>query len=346
MKTEVVCLLAGLTLMPAVAAAQVTVLRPAPQSVIDTVRQELLIQHGRLTSARDAVLRAAADLVRDCTDVPETSASIGPCRQRQGRIDTRRVAYNSDADGYNARVVFELDKRIADMRAAIAADQGAIRNLGIARGAEAEALGSYAAAVNQEWIDQRDAAFKNAAMAFAGFAIQTARTRGLQTSSAKAAIAGFRKADADRLTNGLREAGINEPEIADSLQALATATDTEKGKAVENLLDRLRKARTVWDLKDLLPHGESAKWLAGNAILTVFVPDPRMKLLGKLTLAEVRATFYAINANIELRLINGQIDRLSALTDQQLGILKVLSARLSANVDRLNAAKAERAALV
>ena len=38
MKRRIACLIAGLTLIPAVAAAQVTTLRAAPQAVADTVR--------------------------------------------------------------------------------------------------------------------------------------------------------------------------------------------------------------------------------------------------------------------------------------------------------------------
>lgn len=346
MRTQVACLIAGLLMTPAVAAAQVTVLRPAPQSVADTVRQEMLTESGRLTNARDAVLRVAADLARDCRGVPETSPAIGPCRQRQGVAEKQRIAYNADADRFNDRVVFELDKRIADMRAAIAGDQGAIRNLGLSHSAtEADALGSYAGAVDREWIEQRDAAFRDAGAALAEFGLQTAVTRGLQTSAAKAAMNKFTPADAERLSKQLRNSGVNVPAISEALAALARAKPAQKAAKAEELMNLLRRTKALWDLKDLKRDTESAKWQAGYYIVSAIAPDKRMAVIAKLTLAEVRLTFYAINANIELRVINSQIDRLSDLTDQQLLNLKSLSARLNANVDALNAAKAERAAI-
>jgi hypothetical protein len=346
MKNHVVCLIAGLTLLPAVASAQVTVLRPPPQSVGHMVRQDLLAEHGRLATARDTVLRLAGDLARDCRDVPETSTAIGPCRQRQGQINQQRMAYNADADRYNDRVVIELDKRIADMRAAIAGDQGAIRNLGLARtGAEADALGSYATAVDREWIEQRDAAFRDAGAALAEFGLQTAVTRGLHTSTARAAINKFTITDAQRLSKQLRASGVNVPAISEALEALARAKGAQKAAKAEEVMNLLRRTKAVWDLKDLKRDTESAKWQAGYHVVSAIAPDKRMALIAKLTLAEVRLTFYAINANIELRVINSQIDRLSTLTDQQLLNLKSLSARLDANVDALNAAKAERAAI-
>ena len=336
----------GVVLLPAAARAQVTTLRQVPSSVTPQVRQILAKEHDRLTKAQTTLLGAASALTASCQNLPDPSPQLTKCLQDQASLKTERTTYNAGADAYNGSVVTALDDRISELRAAIARDQTAIRNLGVYRNAaEFNDLGKWATAVDRQRLEQADAAFRDTQSAFAGFLIGTAITRGFDSPLVTKNMAKFGRDDAAAVIVRLQKAKVDDPVLFTAIRQFGRANGKDKAAAAAALCRRLRQAKSIWDLRDLGPDTESAKWKIGASLLGVLIPDPKLQLMAKLNLAMVRASFYAVSANLELRVVDGQIDRLTALTEQQLLNLKDLSARLDADVDLLTAAKAERVSL-
>lgn len=310
--------------------AQMQLLRPIPDSIAAADKSELSAERSRLIEEASTLCSTYANLKSRCETTTEAGSTLpADCAQSLADFRTSLSSHNAAATQYNDAVVAALRQRIKVLSAAVRQDQQAIRNLGIHRdAAEFDAWSLWLTAADEERQRQAEEAFREAAKDAVMSKIEQAFRIGVDKAAA------LDPQSAQNLIDRLRGAGVGDPYFLEAIEKFGAVTNKqEKAKAGMELLEQLKKAKTIWDLHDLGPDQESATWKVGAALLELFIPDPELQLIGKLTLDEVRATFYTVNeAAFDFPVFLSQINRLQQLTDQHLNILRMLSARLQADV--------------
>lgn len=318
--------------------AQMVSLLPVP-SCSPEQGSRLQPRWNNLQAAASTLAEKGEAFKRDCNRVEEGSAEDAACKQRSDALEEERQDYNEKASGYNSDVVTALQGCVDDLTALVARDQQAIRNLGIDRTAQQfEQWVDWASSATEERGEQWREALQESAQAVMEAAIKSAGDHIMD------AVGSLNPPTANRLITQLRGAGVSDPLLFDAIRTVAYTPDKPaKARAAKKIIENLWRLKEIWDLKDLSSGTESSKWKAGSAVIGLFVVDPRLQLLGKLTLQDVRFAFYSVNANVVTRISLSEIERLSDLTDLQLQNLKSLSRRLQEDVQRLRAAKQELA---
>jgi hypothetical protein len=323
--------------------AQMRMLRPVPHSLSSADRARLATEQSGLADKGRTICAAYAKYKLRCqAEGTPDSAVPSDCHASFSEISHALQVYNEAADKYNDEVVARLKHQVQILSGAVRQDQQAIRNLGLHN--DADEFNSWS-----DWLDKADkerqqqveAAFRDAARSAAQTMIEGAIHAGVNKAAA------LDPKTAERLIWRLRSAGADDPLFLDAIRKFAAARDKQQAAdAGLKLLDRLSRAEAVWDLHDLGPDQESAAWQAGSDLFEIFIPDPKLQLIGKLTLDEVRATFYTINeAGIDFPVFWAEINSIEKLTERHLNDLKKLSVRLQADVQAKKQASAEIAAI-
>lgn len=321
-----------------------------PQNTTPVVLPSSLSANVRapLASERESIRLAALSLQADqtqfgsrCGTVETGSAADARCKADAAILGRRRSDYFARVTRFNNSVRAALTAQIAALRAVIQSDQQAIRSLRIGKNVSQFDdwiyLSQYAAA-------ERDRQVKEALRDAANTVVNSAANAAL--GKLIDGVGSLNPPLFYRLRTQLRGAGIVSEPIENLLKQIAfTPGKPEKARQAKELIGLLKKERSIWNLSDMTMDGDSAKWKAGSTILGLFVKDPKLALIGKLTLQEVRIVFHTVNANIDRRVALYQIEQLSALADSQLLSLKALSNQLSGDVSKLRAAKADLAKL-
>jgi hypothetical protein len=323
--------------------AQMRMLRPVPHSLNSADHAQLATEHSGLADKGRTVCAAYAKYKLRC-EVEGTPDSAVPsdCHASFSEISHALQVYNEAADKYNDEVVARLKRQVQILSDAVRQDQQAIRNLGLHNDAnEFNSWSDWLDKADKERQQQVDAAFRDAARSAAETMIDGAIHAGVNKAAA------LDPKTAERLIWRLRSAGADDPFFLDAIRKFAAARDKQQAAdAGLKLLDRLGRAEAVWDLHDLGPDQESAAWQAGSDLFQVFMPDPKLQLIGRLTLDEVRATFYTVNqAGIDFPVFWAEINSIEKLTEQHLNDLKKLSVRLRADVQAKKQASDELAAI-
>jgi hypothetical protein len=313
-------------------------LRPVPQTIGEGDHTQLATQHSQLLEEGSMLCSRYSAYKQSCERPDSASPPPSDCAETLSRISSSLEEYNQRANSYNDAVVNALRSRVDEMGKAVSGDQQAIRNLGIHHDAEEfDAWTEWLKSEDSERRKQVDQAFRAAAKEFAIAAVQRGITAGVD------AWATLSPREVARMVHRLEDLGVTDPLFLAAIQRFAAVRNKqEKAAAGIELLDRLRRAKGIWDLRDLGDDRESATWQAGSEILNIFVPEPDMQLIGTLTLNTVRAAFYNANeAWIDFPVFQSKIKGLEQLTAQHLNQLKALSDRLHNNVQRKKAAAKE-----
>lgn len=292
-----------------------------------------------LQSRQDEVVQNGKDFMRDCTGVAEGSEQDARCQRRQDALEPPKQEYTRKAHAYNSDVLRMLRGCVDRLAAAVARDQHAVRNLGVDKTAQqfAEWV-DWASSATQERDEQWREALKESAQTILESSVEAATDHVLDAAGS------LNPPTANRLITQLRKAGVGDTLLFDAIRTVAyTPNKPEKARAAKKIIERLSQLKTIWDLKDLALDTESAKWKAGADVISLFVIDRRLQLIGNLALQDVRFAFYSVNANIVRQISLSQIERLSNLTEVQLQDLKLLSRRMVSDVQELRAAKKELA---
>lgn len=336
-------LLAGFCLLAAGAAAAdeapLPLLLPVPKSVDAGVRAQLATQRSLLSETYVRLKADADKLEARCTGVAEGTPKDLSCQAEAAPLEARRSDFASGANAYNSEVLAALNARVDQLTLTIRKDQGAIVNLGAGKNA-----GDY-----DDWVEmsadaekERDEQCKEALREAGKAIVEAAGRKALDYGIQK--IGSLNPPKANAVITKLRNAHINSPYIESRLRAIAyTAGKPEQAKDAKEIIDYLQKSSDVWKLDDLTDASDSKKWEAGATVLGLFVEDKRLELIGKLTLQEVRASFYSVNNNIVRQLAIGEVEDLTRLDELKLLDLKVLSAKLTNDVKAKRLAKSELA---
>lgn len=318
--------------------AEIPGLLPAPSC--SKVDSPLLAQtQSDLQSRQDEVVRNGKDFMRDCTSVVAGSAQDVECQRRHDALEPPKQEYTRKANAYNSDVLRVLRGCVNRLTAAVARDQHAVRNLGVDKTAEqVDEWVDWASSAIRERNEQWQEGLKESAQAILEDNLQAASDHVLD------AVGSLNPPTANRLISRLRNAGVGDTLLFDAIRTVAyTPNKPEKARAAKEIIERLSQLKTVWDLEDLDLSTESAKWKAGADVISLFVIDRRLQLIGNLALQDLRFAFYSVSANVQNRISLSQIERLSTLTAVQLQALKVLSRRMVSDVQELRAAKKELA---
>jgi hypothetical protein len=322
-----------LLLAPALS-AQMRMLRPLPVHIADADRAQLASQraevarHGRDLCAKFAAYRA------------QCSADAGApgCAETLSTVDAARNRFNSLADSYNDAAADALQRTYKALDKKVAGDQNNIRSLNLHNdAAEFESWTRWLQDQDDQRLHQSEEAFKAAATSAALFKINDAIRLGGHAANALTPDA------AERIIARCQAAGANDPLFLAAIRRFAAVKDkTLLAEAGVELLEHLKKAKALWDLHDLGPDQESAAWKTGDILLELFIPDPKIRLMGQLTLDEVRATFYTLwEAGVAFPVFDSQISSLEKLTTEHLALLRSASKQLEADVHARADAKKE-----
>jgi hypothetical protein len=323
--------------------AQMRTLRPLPNNVASEDRAHLDLEHSMLLGKAGSLCATRAVFNSQCDgSITADSPTSHNCQISYSEIKQSLGVYNEAADKYNDEVVAKLRQRVLTLSEAVRRDQQAIRNLGLHRdAAEFDAWSLWLSAADKQRQEQAEAAFRDAATSAATNGIQEA----IRSGAYKAAA--LNPKVAAELIARLQAAGVEDPFLLGAISKFAAAKGKQQtAEAGLDLLERVSKAKAVWDLHDLGPDRESATWRVGADLLEIFVPDPKLRLIGTLTLDEVRVTFYTVNeAAFDVPVFQAEVNSLAKLTEQRLRNLRVLSTRLQADVRAKSDASKELAGI-
>lgn len=311
--------------------AEMRMLHPVPNALAAGERAALSRQEAQLLASGHTLCAEYSVFLNACQGNDSSD-----CQQQFRRINEELSTFNSAADTYNAGVVAAMQRQVDKNLALVRSDQQAIRQLGIYRTAhEFDAWSEWLKSADDERQRQVEEAFQEAAKAVAGEALDRALDAGAEKFES------FTPQTARKLTARLKSLGADNPDLLDAITALGNAKNkAAKAASARRLYEGLKKGKELWDLHDIAPDNESEYWKVGDELIENFVPDKRMKLIGKLTLNEVRATFYTVNeAAFDMPVFNRRLDQLNQLTAVQFVALRELSARLVKDVRAGNDAR-------
>jgi hypothetical protein len=320
--------------------AQIHLLRPLPETLGDMERTQLAAEHSQLIDGATSLCQRYSQYKQRCERSNPTTPPPADCAETLSQITGVLDDYNRRADTYNDAVVTKLRERDEELRKSISSDQQAIRNLGIHHdAAEFDSWTEWLKDEDKQRQKQADEAFRAAAKAAAVSTIERAIRAGVNTAAT------LTPQRADELVRKLEGLGVSDPLFLAAIKRFGAVTDKEqKAKAGLELLNRLKRVKGVWDLHDLGDDQESATWQAGSDLMQIFLPDPEMRLTGKLSLNLVRAVFYNVNeAWIDFPVFQSKMKSLEKLTDQHFNELKALSTRLQKHVEAKKKVAAELA---
>jgi len=304
--------------------AQMLTLRPVPRSIDSRSREQLNMDRSKIVDQGRALCSDYATFKLQC----KTQETPG-CPKSYSDINDSLQLYNNAADQYNDDVASKLQQRIDEQAKKVKKDEVAIRMLGLHRDAEEFASWSdWLQAANNERIQQVDAAFRDAAKS----AVTALISKAIGAGAYKAAA--LNPTVAAGLIARLEAAGVEDPVLLGAIHRFAAIQGKRQAAdASLALLEQLGKAKTLWDLRDMGPDKESVTWQVGGTLLEIFIPDPTTRLIGKLTLDEVRATFYVVNESaIDFPVFNYEMENLENLTEMHLLALRTLSVGIQADV--------------
>lgn len=320
--------------------AQIHLLRPVPEMLGDVEHTQLAAEHSQLMNGAISLCDRYSQYKLRCERNNPTTPPPADCTETLSQISSVLDEYNRRADTYNDNVVSKLRERVQELGKNIGSDQQAIRNLGIHHdAAEFDSWTEWLKTEDKQRQKQVDEAFRAAAKAAAVSTVERAIRAGVNTAAT------LTPERADELVRKLEGLGVSDPLFLAAIKRFGAVTNKEqKAKAGLELLNRLKRAKGVWDLHDLGDDQESATWKAGSDLMEIFFPDPEMRLTGKLSLNLVRAVFYNVNeAWIDFPVFQSKMKSLEKLTDQHFNELKALSTRLQKHVEAKNNAAAELA---
>ncbi len=310
-----------------------------PASFASPMRARLIGKRSVLSHSYDTLKTDVERFEAKCSRVAEDTTKDTQCKSEDKGLEERRADYISKGNAYNSEIRTALNDRVAALRAVVVRDQQAIRKLGIAK-----TIGQY-----DDWIElssdaerERDEQFKEALHAAAEQVLEAASVHALEHGLDR--VGSLNPPKANRLITQLRKAGVSDPHAEQLLRKIAyTPGKPDKARQAKELIRHLEQMKHLWSLEDLTDTSDSAKWKAGADILGIFIEDKRLRLVGMLTLDEVRAVFYSVNNNIVRQVALSGIESLTRLNELQLQDLKILSGKLESDVERLRQAKRERA---
>ena len=320
---------------------QIPSLVQVPMSLPSDVRAHLSDTRSGLSGTYDALNTDVNAFEATCGHVAAGSPEDVKCQAPYTALEARRSDYISKATAYNTEVRTDLEARVAALHAVIKRDQQAIRNLGVAKTAgEYDSWVDLSSDAEKERDEQCKEALREAGKDVLEAAVMNALEHGLDK------IGSLNPPKANALITRLRNAGISNTYIETMLRKIAyTPGKPDKMRDAKELIHYLEQSKDVWNLDDLTNASDSKKWEAGADVLGLFVQDKRLELIGKLTLQEVRVSFYSVNNNIVRRLAIDEVDDLTRLNELQLQDLKILSAKLESDVKTLRQAKSDLAAM-
>lgn len=306
------------------ARAEMRLLRPVPKSLEANERAALESEQAKLTEAGRKICRELADFKNECQ-----GKDTADCDERYRKMNDELAGFNSAADDYNAHVVQAMQRRVNKKLATVHSDQQAIRMLGLHKTAkEFDEWTKWMKEVDEERQKQVEEAFKEAGKTLAGEALDKV------VDMAGEQIKDLTPEAAAQLIKKLKKAGADNPDLLEGVEALGNAKNkAAKVRAAKKTYEGLKKGKVLWDLHDISDNNESELWKVGDEVIENFVPNKRMKLLGKLTLNEVRASFYLVNeAAFDIPTFNARVDELDQLTTSQFLALRSLSNQLQKHV--------------
>ncbi len=325
-----------------VASAQVPALPVVPAALPAEPSRPLLVKRAQIEQQRKGVLDAGARHNERCRAVKEDSPEHRDCvasRDRLGaQIKALRAAADALEDEIDAAVALEkkrLSVRDGEISAAIERDVTAIRRLGFDRRAEDfaewEKLGAEAKArFEKEIIDSAtDAAI--------------AKVRGSVLDGFKS----FDDAQAARWIGRLAKVEPRPVELIALIERLAKVKDKAQiAESAELVLDRIKKLQKAGQA--LQPAGAAqareALLLMGLDLVCDVVPPPgdksckAFKAAGKLTAA-------SLYNNAARRVALDEVERLTAMTEEQLRALAKINQLLVAHIQDRNEVRAKLRAL-
>jgi chemotaxis protein CheY-P-specific phosphatase CheC len=298
------------------------------------------IERAALEKERDQVIAQGKPICREFSDIQQSCQGqvTNDCDARYRKMNDDLAGFNRATDDYNAHVVQAMRRHAEKMQPKVQSDMVAIKMLAFFKTAtEFDNVMKMMKDVDEQRQKQVKEAFKEAGKTLAGEVLDKVvdvtgdKIRDLDPKAARQLIAKFKRAGADN------------PDLLEGIEALGDAKDkAAKVKAGKRLYEGLKKGKEIWDLHDIDDDNESELWKMGDELVENFVVDKRMKLVGKLTLNEVRATFYIFNETaIDMPIFTDWLDRFDHLTTSQFLALRSLSNLLHEHVKEKIAAQRE-----
>lgn len=208
-----------------------------------------------------------------------------------------------------------IERQINDVKMKIQRTQDAIRALGFDK-----RQGEF-----EEW-ERLSAEAKKDFQKTAWNALFDTSITGVRTGAK--AMGSIGTAQGNKIVSHLKQKGIDVPELNNAIQSLARAKGKpEKAKLADAALDRLQKTKDA----TLIAYDGLLKVQTLTTALGWLVNDPKLSVL----ISEFDFTISALYNNITRRVSAYQIEKLTELTQRQMGELKTLSARMKGHVEEI-----------
>lgn len=303
------------------ARAQVAGPNAIPQGVgsqaLEAQRQSVLAEKDRLTgqiAAHNAM----------CSQVLDTdTALVASCSSSQSGLIASVQAYKASLAAYESALSTasataqrtQQEARLRDLDAKITADAEAIRRLGFARRAEDfAAWEKLAADAKREFEGEVSDAITSAVVDKAQGKILDA-FKAFDEASAAKLVARLRAAHPDASATELYALIERLGRVADKAAIAADA---------EEVLKRIDQLQAIAET----PDDRVATAELAASLLEGLIEDPRLKLL----ITEVKLTSASLYNNASRRIAAAEVDRLTAMTEDQLRALTKLQALMASHV--------------
>ncbi len=308
--------------------AEVPELKPIPQDLPKEVRASLVEQAAELTRELSALAGRNSDLRRNCAEVDEGSPAAERCRREQAALETGKERYVQAADRFNGIVDAEVS--IHELKARIDRDQEAIRRLGFESRADDF----------QEWeklADEARSQFEEQALAslvdllFAG-----------ASDANKAVITGAGRLNtfsSQKLIGRLNKKGIRNERLFRVIREIgATKGKPARAKAAKELIEVVEKEGDLFNIGQEINGNPGDIRTAAEAATTILSWGLEGPLAGVFA-SDVQFMFSSLYNNFTRRMSLNNIERLTMLTERQLGDLNALTGVLKRHVRELQAAR-------
>jgi hypothetical protein len=321
-------------------------LQPAdvPPNLPSAQRTVFLQRKADLEQERDRLLRQIAAHNASCPkDMPDDSPSVPGCRQEQQRLNDAQATYLAKVKSFNAAVAQAIsapahgpprvDPAIAKLEKQIAADEEAIRRLGLQK----------RAADFEEWSklteQARDQFVSETLRILARLALDEAAI-GLKNQAATLSSS-LTRDKAEELIMRLERSGADNPHLAEAIRTLAKATTIkERTDAANKLISATSGA--VKAFSGASSPDKLKATVEGFCETAADIGSKKLGLVGWQTRALVSGAELTAELGFaygEQHIAESTIRNLDQMTEEQLKAVQKLSAVLRKHVAELKAAK-------
>ena len=312
-----------------------------PHGLDDQTSYYLSQEYRELIKRRNILQKKISAFPLKCTGIKASNEALkSECMNLKHAIEAQWQRYEDDKEAYEASLrdkisssVNALEARIRELIALIDQDKEQIKRLGF--DSRAQDLEEWTRVAKEGKALIEDKVFKESISVVFGACQLALKSR------ASTSIKSLNPWNDDKLIKQIRSVGIDEPFLEEAIRKVASVNGKpEMLEALKECTKRLEQTWVIYGIGNELVKKPGKLEPIAQAIVSILKMVSQINPIAGLLLDDLTllgpAMYFTSKANIE---------RFTALNEQQLDILKGISDRLKAHMQGLKAAKKRLAAL-